>query len=295
MAEHGELVLPGDASGKDEPDSLLVMGNATLLLRCGGITVLTDPSFVHRHESVDLGYGLSTTRLLDPAVELDDLPPIDVVLLSHLHGDHFDQVAQERLDRDLPILTTPQSARDLQDMGFMAARGLDTWESVTVRRGGCRLTVTSAPGRHGPLGVDLVLPDVMGSVLEWTSGTTQRRLYVTGDTLAIDELAEIPRRHPNLDVGVFHLGGTKVLGILVSMDAEQGVAAMHAVRPTVVVPVHHEDYDVFTSGLDEFLEEAARAGLSERVVVVGRGERALVDDVVHSRSGLQAPDTFASE
>ena len=71
------------------------------------------------------------------------------------------------------------------------------------------------------------------------------------------------------------------------MDAEQGVAAMRAVHPTVVVPVHHEDYDVFTSGLDEFLEEAARAGLSERVVVVGRGERVLVDDAVHARSGLQ--------
>lgn len=283
MTTASELVLPGPAAGKGEPDSLLVIGNATLLLQCGGITVLTDPTFVHRHESVDLGYGLHTTRLLDPAMELEELPPIDVVLLSHLHGDHFDRVAQERLDRDVPILTTPQSASALQEMGFSAARALDTWESVVVQRDGCSLQVTAAPGRHGPLGVDLALPDVMGSVLEWTTGTAERRLYVTGDTLAIDELEEIPRRHPDLDVGVFHLGGTKVLGILVSMDAEQGVAAMRAVHPKVVVPVHHEDYDVFTSGLEEFLEEAGRAGLRERVAVVARGERRLIDDEVHAR------------
>lgn len=276
MSADAVLSLPGRAAGKGEPNSLTVIGNATMLLRCGGLTVLTDPTFVHRHESVDLGYGLSTTRLLDPAMEVEDLPPIDLVLLSHLHGDHFDQVAQQRLDRDLPVLTTPESAAALGELGFSAARGLETWESLDVQRDGCAVRITAAPARHGPLGVDLVLPDVMGSVLEWTSGTSERRLYVSGDTLAIEELEEIPRRHPNIDVGVLHLGGTRVLGILVSMDAEQGVRAVRAVDPHQVVPVHHEDFDVFTSTLDEFLEAAERAGLRDRVVVVGRGERHLL-------------------
>jgi hypothetical protein len=48
-------------------------------------------------------------------------------------------------------------------------------------------------------------------------------MYITGDTLVIDALKEIPRRYPDIDLALLHLGGTRVLGILVTMDAEQGV------------------------------------------------------------------------
>ena len=74
-------------------DSLTFIGNATVLLRVAELTILTDPNFIHRGEEVPLGYGLSTTRLTDPAMEIEDLPPLDLVLLSHFHGDHSDRVA----------------------------------------------------------------------------------------------------------------------------------------------------------------------------------------------------------
>ncbi len=71
--------------GSDEPgaDSLLFIGNATVLLRYAGFAILTDPNFVHSGEDVPLGYGLSTRRLTDPAIEIEQLPPLDFVLLSH--------------------------------------------------------------------------------------------------------------------------------------------------------------------------------------------------------------------
>ena len=132
--------------------------------------------------------------------------------------------------------------------------------------------MTATPARHGPGVTDLVLPDVNGSVLT-TDGTDGpvRRVWVSGDTLVHDALAEIPRRHPDLDLGLVHLGGTRVLGLLVTMDAEQGVEAVRTVAPREVVPVHYDDYDVFTSGLDEFLAAAAAAGLRDRVHPVPRG------------------------
>jgi len=46
------------------------------------------------------------------------LPPLDLVLLSHFHGDHFDQVVERDLDRALPIITAPQSAQNLKERGF---------------------------------------------------------------------------------------------------------------------------------------------------------------------------------
>lgn len=284
-----ELPLPKSDPGERRPDGVVVVGNATTLLHVGGLTVLTDPTFVHRHDSVDLGHGLSTRRLLDPAMDIDELPPIDLVLLSHLHGDHFDQVAQARLDHDLPVVTTPESASALHELGFHAALGLDTWDAVVVTRGDSRVRITSTPGRHGPPGAGLVLPDVMGSVLEWRTAQQQRRLYVTGDTLAIDDLREVPLRHPDIDVALFHLGGTRVLGVLVTMDADQGVEAMRMVDPRQVVPVHHEDYDVFTSSLDDFLEAATAAGLRDRVVVVDRGREHLIGPGGGSVAGGGSP------
>src|SRR3954451_25435550 len=134
-------VITLDAPTGQDPseDSLLFIGNATMLIRVDGFTVLTDPTFVHRHESVPLGYGLHTTRLTDPAVEIEDLPPVDLVLLSHFHGDHFDQVAQDRLPRSIPVLTTQQSSRQLRELGFEGAVGLDTWDTVTLTKGAGRL------------------------------------------------------------------------------------------------------------------------------------------------------------
>ena len=260
----------GPATTEPDEDLVVFIGNATVLLRYGGFTILTDPTFVHRHEKVDIGYGLTTTRLTDPAVEIEDLPPFDLVLLSHYHGDHFDQVAQERLDRSLPVVTTPQARDELHGLGFTEALGLDTWETLTVTKGERRLRITACPGRHGPGVTDLVLPDVMGSVLEADDGAVGT-VYVSGDTLVHDDLEEIPRRYPDVDLGLFHLGGTKVLGIMVTMDADQGVEAVRIVDPDVVVPIHYDDYDVFTSPLQDFVDAADRAGLGDRLRVLERG------------------------
>jgi L-ascorbate metabolism protein UlaG (beta-lactamase superfamily) len=86
-------------------DSLTFVGTAATLLRIGSLTVLTDPNFLHRGQRAYLGKGLWSRRLTDPALEPEDLPALDMVVLSHLHGDHFDRVARRRLDRAVPVVT----------------------------------------------------------------------------------------------------------------------------------------------------------------------------------------------
>jgi L-ascorbate metabolism protein UlaG (beta-lactamase superfamily) len=274
MAMTNTLTLP-DAAAIDATNegSILFIGNATVLIRVAGFTILTDPTFIHKHEQTWLGGGLHTTRLTDPAIELADLPPLDLVLLSHFHGDHFDQVAERDLDRALPIVTTPQSANDLEERGFANCIPLEVWESLSVEKGSAKLRITATPARHGPPLVDLVLPDVMGSVLDVTRADgSASRIYITGDTLVIDELREIPRRFPDIDIALLHLGGTRVLGILVSMDAKQGVEAMRIVDPALAIPIHYNDYDVFTSPLSDFQDEVRAAGLEDRVHYLSHGE-----------------------
>lgn len=275
MNATAELMLPAERGSPDlATGSLFFIGNATVLLRYGGFTILTDPTFVHMHERVPLGYGLHATRLTNPAIEIRDLPPVDLIVLSHFHGDHFDQVAERELDKSLPIVTTPEAARELGQRGFGNTYPLTTWSSLTVAKGEARLRVTATPGRHGPPLSDWVLPEVMGSILEFRSPaeTARFRLYITGDTLVIDDLTELPRRYPEIDLALLHLGGTVVLGVMVTMDGKQGVQLLRLVNPRRAIPIHYNDYDVFTSPLSDFQREVQAAGLEDRVHYLSHGE-----------------------
>ena len=248
------------------------VGNATTVLRLGDFTLLTDPAFGAAGSRVYLGYGAWSRRIKDPAVPPDELPPLDAVLLSHLHGDHFDRAARDWLPATMPILTTPQAQRRLQRKNFVAARGLPTWESHEWDRDRQRLRVTAVPGRHGPGPVDRLLPDVMGSIVELErDGRCLLRLYITGDTLFGSHLEEIPRRFGEIDAMLIHLGGTRLLGVLLTMDGRQGVETTHLIRAGLTLPIHYDDYRVFKSPLSDYLTRARDQGLTG-IQPIGRGD-----------------------
>jgi L-ascorbate metabolism protein UlaG (beta-lactamase superfamily) len=253
-------------------DSLTFIGTATTLIRLGSFTLLTDPNFLHRGQRAYLGKGLWSRRLTEPAMQPEDLPRLDAVVLSHLHGDHFDRVAKAQLSRTPPVVTTPSAARRLGRWGF-DSRGLNTWATETLRRDGQTLTIEALPAIHARGIMGALLPPVMGSLLEHSvAGGPTRRVYVSGDTLTGEHISEIARRHPDIDVAVVHLGGTRVLMHTVTMDAEQATDFIQRVRPGRVIPVHYDDYRVFRSPLSAFQERAEAEGLSSMVTRVGRGQ-----------------------
>lgn len=260
------------------------IGTATTLITVDGITLLTDPNFLHRGQHAYLGYGLLSKRLHDPALDIAQLPALDAVLLSHMHGDHWDRVAQAELDKSLPVVTTPHAAKRLRHRGFGHAVGLRTWEQHSITKGDVTVTVNALPGRHAPTPLDRLLPPVMGSMVEVSqAGGPPRRLYISGDTLLIEELNEIPRRFPDIDAGVLHLGGTRLpfgrhlpFGLTVTMDGSQGAGVAELLDLPKVIPVHFNDYGVFASPLSDFLDEMHRRGLAERVIELGRGESVTV-------------------
>jgi L-ascorbate metabolism protein UlaG (beta-lactamase superfamily) len=107
------------------------------------------------------------------------------------------------------------------------------------------------------------------------------RIYISGDTLMIDDLKEIPKRYggQKIDLMLAHLGGTTVpspalgpLAMMVTMDAKQGVQLMQLIRPDVTIPIHYDDYDVFASSLEDFRNQVEEAGLGGGVVYLDRGE-----------------------
>lgn len=253
--------------------SVFFIGNATMIIRCHGFTLLTDPNFLHRGERARLGWGLSTRRRTDPALDIGELPPIDLVVLSHMHGDHWDHVARDGLDKNLPIVTTHHAERRLRRQGFRHVIGLDTWEEHHVQREDRLLKITATPARHAPGIAQRVLPPVMGSVLDFSrDGRMDLRLHISGDTILHPCLAEIPRRFPDIDVGIVHLGGTRILGMLVTMDGMQGAEWLRLIDPQSALPVHYDDYEAFTSSLSDFQHHVRRQGLSHLVHYLMRGE-----------------------
>jgi L-ascorbate metabolism protein UlaG (beta-lactamase superfamily) len=270
-----QLHLPAADTAPAAEGSVQFIGTATVIIRFQGFTILTDPNFLHKGGQVHLGYGISSERLTHPAIRFEQLPPIDLVLLSHFHDDHFDELVQQRLNRATPIVTTKEAGERLKRMGFTRVFGLSTWDRMEVTKGEARLRLTAAPGRHGPAGVAVLLPKVMGTVLDFgpNPDAPSYRMYISGDTLVIDAIQEIAQRYPRIDLALLHLGGTRILGVVkVTMDGKDGVRMMQIVQPKKTIPIHYNDYDVFKSPLEAFAREVQAARLEQNVVYLAHGE-----------------------
>jgi L-ascorbate metabolism protein UlaG (beta-lactamase superfamily) len=255
------------------PDSgsLTFVGTATTILRLGSFAVLTDPNFLHRGQRAYLGKGLWSRRLTEPSMRVEDVPAVDAVVLSHLHGDHFDRVTRRGLDRRFPVLTTPAAAGRLRSWGFDAT-GLTTWATRTFTRDDEQLTVHALPGVHARGLLRALLPPVMGSLLEYEGPGKSRRIYITGDTLTGPHLDDIARRFAPVDTVIAHLGGTRILFQTVTMDAREGLALLRQVPASRSIAVHYDDYGVFRSPVQDFVDLVARSEVSTDVTVPARGE-----------------------
>ena len=108
------------------------IGHATVLLRIDGMTILTDPVLSNR---VGLGLGLITggpRRHVAAALNIRQLPRIDLILLSHAHFDHLDRPTLSRLDKNVPVITAHHTLDLIRDLGFRRATELQWGERLQV-------------------------------------------------------------------------------------------------------------------------------------------------------------------
>jgi L-ascorbate metabolism protein UlaG (beta-lactamase superfamily) len=273
--QHTLVLPPSGQNAASDTGSVMFVGTATVIIRYAGLTILTDPNFLHKGDHVHLGYGLTAQRLTNPAIDLEQLPPIDLIVLSHMHEDHFDQLVQQKLNRDIPIATTPEAAAKLQQLGFKVRYPLRTWDSLLVSKGGASLRISALPGRHGPSVIANLLPQVMGSMLEFSiaDGKPAYRIYISGDTMVYSDIYDIPRRYPDIDLALLHLGGTRIFGVVtVTMDGKQGVKMLQIIAPRHAIPIHYNDYDRFKSPLGDFVKEVKAAELQNKVIYLKHGD-----------------------
>jgi L-ascorbate metabolism protein UlaG (beta-lactamase superfamily) len=185
------------------------------------------------------GSGVSYAgRQTSPLVELpmpaqEVVTGIDLVLVSHLHSDHFDATAWELLAKDIPIFCQPGEELELAEKGFTNATPvMDSvvWEGISIHR---------TAGQHG---TGAVLDDmglVSGFVFE---AENEPILYWAGDTVWCAAVAQaIDQFKPK--VIVTHSAGALWNDNLILMDAAQTVAVCRAAPDSIVIATHMDAVD----------------------------------------------------
>ncbi|KAJ5374517.1 hypothetical protein N7517_006523 [Penicillium concentricum] len=250
------------------------------------------PNFLYAGDRVHLGPGVSSVEQV-----------IDIA------RDHFDKKVEASLRRDLPIITTPHAKKRLtskkQDT-FISVSALDPFEQIEVNIEGTegpdqpRLRVTRMPGKHVPPNRVIeklntlanAFPPTNGWMLELGHGTHNAdfscgyRIYISGDSLMVDELREIPKRYAGqrIDLMLAHLGGTTIpsplvgrlmepLALTATIDAEQGLQLIQLIQPDMTIPIHYDDYEAFASPLEDFRRIMEAAGLLYKVVFLDRRDQ----------------------
>ncbi len=222
------------------------LGGPTVLIELDGWRILTDPTFDPPGRTYRFGLGTSSTKTTGPALDPDDLGPIDVILLSHdHHADNLDDRGRLALPRAATVVTTLPGARRL---GASNVRGLRAGAQLELsgRPGRSALRVRATPCRHGP---PLSRP-VAGAVIGFALSLGERQdvaLWMTGDTVFHRPLQRTAKRL-DVDILLMHLGSVQfpITGPLrYSMNSADAVRLVRAARPRVAVPVHYEGWSHF--------------------------------------------------
>lgn len=211
---------------------LQLIRHATLLIELAGSRFLVDPML----DPAGARPAIANTpnHLPNPLTELPadamaDIATAGAIIVSHLHQDHYDATAAQKLPHDRPLFCQPADAQRIQGDGFTDVRPVETettWRGITIARTG---------GQHGTGDLADRLAPVSGFVL-----TTPEEpvLYIAGDTIWCYDVDHAIAHH-RPDVVVVNAGAARFLtGDPITMDVEDILRVLYAAPEATVVAIH---------------------------------------------------------
>jgi N-acyl-phosphatidylethanolamine-hydrolysing phospholipase D len=252
---------------KDDPSatlSVVWVGHATVLIRLAHRYVLTDPN---------LGGNIFIQQRITPAsLEADEIPPLQMIVLSHTHVDHFDRGTFAALPRETEVLFPPGAGAY---MGLIRQVNKETTEFFKpVTRGG--ITVTPVPVMHsgGRFIVDALWnKGYAGYIIDGFG----KRIFFAGDT-GYDRKAfvDIGQRFPGIDLALIPIAPAKGKNPH-HADPQEAVQIFLDSGAKYMIPIHFEAYHSMAVPFDEprkqLAAEVEKRGLQDRVFALYTGER----------------------
>src|SRR5712691_11340381 len=243
--------------------AITLIGGPTALIEIDGFRLLTDPTFdgpgAYQLPHVKL------EKLAGPALGADKIGEIDAVLLSHdQHSDNLDHAGKDFLKQARRVLTTEAGAKRRGHH----AEGLAPWATAELSKNGKSLTVTATPARHGPAGIEPLSGDVIGFVL---SPKESAPIYITGDTVWYDGVAEVARRF-RAGVVLPFAGAARTRGPFhLTMDSNDAIETAHAFPDATIVPLHCEGWAHLTHNRDDLAASLNALGVGSRLQLLEPG------------------------
>lgn len=243
------------------------IGHSTFLIQINGINILTDPVWAKR-----MGFQ---KRLTEPGIPIDELPNIDVVVISHGHYDHLDFPTLKKLPGD-PHYFVPIGMKSLLNRkGYRKVTELSWWESAEHQG----LTLYFVPAQHWTRRTmtDMNTSHWGGWVLQGPKET----LYFVGDTGYFNGFQEINKRF-TIDTVFMPIGAYEPEWFMADshISPEDSVKAYLELQATQFVPMHYGAYrladDTGPEALERLFKEWEKRQLpKEQLKVLLLGETVL--------------------
>lgn len=261
-----------EAVTKDARLAVVWIGHATALVQLDDKVVLTDPVFTST-------VGQLSKRLVEPGMDPKDLPPIDAVVVSHMHYDHLSLGSLEMIDKKVRAAFLPWGGAAYLTDGFsFPAYELRTWQ--TWEKDGLRVTAVPVSHVGWRYGVDAAWMNASftGYVIEYRG----LKVYFSGDTAYDQRLfVETAQRFPEIDLALLPIGPIAPPEFMRRghLDPREAIQAFVDLEASRMVPIH---YDTFMLSTDEpgttlreleLAQKTVDLGSARKIVPLAIGER----------------------
>jgi L-ascorbate metabolism protein UlaG (beta-lactamase superfamily) len=246
---------------------ITMVNHATLLIQQDGVNVLTDPVWSMRTSPVTFA---GPYRRRPPGLRFEDLPPIDVVVISHNHYDHLDLDTLARLvEAHQPKILVPLGNKALlDDEGVAGSRDSDWWEKTRISD---RVSVTNVPAQHFS---GRGMSDRMKTLFSgWVIDGPSARVFFAGDTGYGPHFTRVREKTGAPDVALLPIGAFRPRWFMraVHTDPQDAVRAHLDLGAQLSIGMHFGTFPLADDGMEEPVVELAKArsahGIAEDVFV----------------------------
>ncbi len=257
--------------------SITHIDTACMLLDINGYRILTDPTLDNAGKLYYHGSGGFSRKTDDPAIPIDDLNNVDLVLLSHhQHKDNFDNNGKQFALTVPLILSTKSAAKEINGI-----TGLGNWERYKINTDKVPgLTITATPAQHHPWWIpEFLSGKVIGFVIEFDA-QKNGVLYISGDTVYFKGIDEVAARY-KIDIGIFHLGSVEFRYLTgfgrYTMNSADLFKSVNILKPSKVIPIHYKGWTHFKEK-ESLLRSriSANAAIKNKIIFLTPGTKTFV-------------------